>query len=877
MKFISCLSKPSQLSGFSLCLLLIVSCADVNVKMPAEPLFVGSYAKVPVSISSASGLSLEDLDFVIPAGPSGGEISLSRDDNFDPAKPDIMLLAGHQPGVYKLHVINKATNDTLTKGEFEVTTSWPDKTLGPSLWFAGVLAEPRGVPGAAWGGGPANDPQNLNVEPALGTRTIELLLFDTSTKRYTTDASELNAIKDEWMDEVINNTESSHNYYDEVSYGKFGLTANIYGPVQLSGPWEDYFDAVEHPQGFDVWRPNGNFYQACATAGDALINFDDDKTLACISQSVDDEKFAWAYARSATVTTAEGVVSIGGISMPFDWEVVDGRPIHRTFSHELGHNLGLPDLYTPDVFMFNPPTQPRNLGGWDIMGASTPLPHFSIAHRMMLGWIEKDWIELFNFQFQMPPIDETVILHPAESGAPPSNRKSAGEIRIADGWNYYFEYRKNQSGHIGDKDLPQDDRVLGTDVISPPYELPDDRPAIVLFDNDPDMDGSVLGNGQNYREVDPTDPMYPTDFQVDASGLNGSKAEVRVQYGVVSKPDPYIRPWPASEDRQWQSPDIEIKNARNEADAEWKNVPWSGHDNTVVATVYNGGSLLADDVEVKFFVKDFNLGFVTIITPLGSSKKDIPALGSAEFETTWTPPAAGHYCIQVEISPYKTSTGVDEISGNNNLAQSNYSRFISETASPPSREIATVEVGNPYDKPTRIFIVPSQTNPFYRTYLQHKWLKLNPGESKKVEIMFEFAPEADQKGKDPNPDFKRLPNDVRFVSYIEDPRFAAADAPELYSGVQIQVVTGRATKIEEFGVERNTAHGMVLTVDNGQSVHGGKILLIVDDGSGKEVFREAPVNNGNFSGQLPENWKSVSAYYVPRTGYSDSKSQAVTK
>ena len=879
MKLTIHFSKTPKFPGYLLCLALLLNCADVTIKMPAEPLYVGSYAKVPVSISAASGLTLDSLDFKISAGPSGGEISLSQDENFDPAKPDIMLLAGHKPGVYKLHVIRKANNDTLTEGDFEVSTKWTDKSRGPGLWFAGVLDKPRGVPGAAWGGGPPGDPQNLNTAEALGTRGIDILLFDTSTKRYTTDATELNAIKDEWMNEVINQTESSRNYYREVSYQNFDLSANIYGPVQLSGPWEDYFDAIPHPSsGEDVWRPNSNFYQECATAGDALINFASDRTLVCISQSVDDEKFAWAYARSTVITTAEGAVSIGGISMPFDWETVDGRPIHTTFSHEMGHNLGVPDLYTPKITMFNPPTESRNLGPWDIMGSSQKLPHFSIAHKMMLGWIDKSWIELFNFQVQMPPIDATVILHPAETGPPASNRKMAAEIRIADGWNYYFEYRKTQSSQIGDQELPTDSRVLGTDVISWPYTLPASRPAIMLFDNDPDMDGSVLGNGQNYREVDPTDPMHPTDFTVSVSGITASKAEVRVQYGVVSKPDPFIRPWPASEERQWQSPDIEVKNAKNAADSDWKNVPWIDHENTIVATVYNGGPLNADDVEVKFFVKKFNLGGVPVTSALGSSKKDIPALGQATFQATWEPASGGHYCIRVEISPYKTSTHVEEISGTNNLAQSNYNRFISATASPPSREVTSVLIGNPFNKPTTVYIVPSQTNPYYRTYLQHKWLKLNVNETRKVEIMFEFAPDAAQKGgKDPDPGLQRLPNNITFVSYINDPRFVEEDAPKLFSGVQIQVVTGRATKIEEFGLRGDTAHGRVVTVDNGQGVGSGKVLLILQDKNGKETFQEIPVSAGNFAGQLPDSWQSVSAYYIGGTNYSDSESQSVTK
>ncbi|MCH7681277.1 hypothetical protein IID10_18260, partial [candidate division KSB1 bacterium] len=237
MKLTIHLSKTPKFPGYLLCLALLLNCADVTIKMPAEPLYVGSYAKVPVSISAASGLTLDSLDFKISAGPSGGEISLSQDENFDPAKPDIMLLAGHKPGVYKLHVIRKANNDTLTEGDFEVSTKWTDKSRGPGLWFAGVLDKPRGVPGAAWGGGPPGDPQNLNTAEALGTRGIDILLFDTSTKRYTTDATELNAIKDEWMNEVINQTESSRNYYREVSYQNFDLSANIYGPVQLSGSW----------------------------------------------------------------------------------------------------------------------------------------------------------------------------------------------------------------------------------------------------------------------------------------------------------------------------------------------------------------------------------------------------------------------------------------------------------------------------------------------------------------------------------------------------------------------------------------------------------------------------------------------------------------
>ncbi len=221
-----------------------------------------------------------------------------------------------------------------------------------------------------------------------------------------------------------------------------------------------------------------------------------------------------------------------------EWGTTGNREIYETFSHELGHNLGMGDQYTPAV-------PGRNPGAWEMMDSDDPFPHFSLAHRMMLGWVQPGWVQSFNFQSMAAPLDQTVTLEPIEEGGPPSGRKTGVEIRLADGWNYYFEYRKGQGAQIADRDLPTDSRVLGTDVVSPPYVAPISRPTILLLNNDVDGDGAVLGSGQDYEETDTTDPVYPTDFKVDVSGANGT-ANVRVRYGVNSKPDPSIRPWPAS-------------------------------------------------------------------------------------------------------------------------------------------------------------------------------------------------------------------------------------------------------------------------------------------------------------------------------------------
>lgn len=208
-------------------------------------------------------------------------------------------------------------------------------------------------------------------------------------------------------------------------------------------------------------------------------------------------------------------------------------------------------------------------------------------------------------------VDQTFTLHPTELGAPPAGRRSGDEIGISDGWNYYFEYRRGQATQIGDRALPEDSVVLGTDVVSPPYTPPFARPAILLLPPDTGNEGAALSNGENYRETDFSDPTFPTDFRVDVSGIDGSKADLRVRYGVLAKPDPSIRPWPASPDRQWQSPDIEVKNVRNQADpAAWFTVPWAGNANTIEAKVRNAGTMDAAQVRVNFFVKNYNIGTV---------------------------------------------------------------------------------------------------------------------------------------------------------------------------------------------------------------------------------------------------------------------------
>ncbi|MDY7224819.1 CARDB domain-containing protein [Hyalangium rubrum] len=852
--------------------------ADVFLRLSKRPLFVGSYLKVPVRIDPKSGLLMEDLDFIVREGPPGGRVSVSQERQTQEKAPSIMLLVGYRPGDYALQALKKGTTTVVGEARFRVDALWPSEEVGPPRWFDG---QGTGfASGAAWGGGPAG-PQNINVVPATGTRRIAILLVDTSSQRFTTDAATLQAHRDRWLNEVVNGvtdggvTRSTRQFYQEVSYGAFTLSAEVFGPVELPGSYDDYFNADNSPK--------GTYYQACFTAGDGLINYNNFDTLLCVSQPVTGAtpRAAWPYASIGNwgpYTTAEGNKNYGVISMPNEWGVTDTREIHETLAHELGHNLGLGDQYAPSV-------PGRNPGAWEMMDADDPLPHFSLSHRMMLGWVPAAAVQSFNFVSMGVPVDQTITLHPAEAQTLPAGRKRGIEVRLADGWNYYFEYRAGQVTQIADRNLPTDSRVLGTDVVSGPFSPPIARPAILLLNNDGDGDGSVLGNGQDYEETDTTDPVFPTDFRVDVSGEDGTKAEVRIRYGVNSRPDPSIRPWPASPDRQWQSPDIEVRNVRNQANPAWFNVPWEGNTNTVIARVKNNGSLDAPGVRVNFFVKNYNIGG-TPETFLGTDVRDVAAGATVEFSTTWTPPNQGHFCVIARIPLYQnpTNPSVVEMTELNNLAQSNYDRFISRTASPATREVSFMEVGNPYPLRTRIFIVAGQNNPAYRTYLETAWLTLNPGETRRVKVMYEFAFDPRQPSKEQQErrifrEFGGKPNNVGLTAFIEDPRDTPRHAIQVLGGAQAQVATGRATRFEDFEVRDGVVRGTIVTVDDGKPVRGGKVILSVTTGRGKKQekkYQTLEVAKGRFQAQIPQvAGGTVEAYYVPPEGLADCSREPV--
>ena len=384
---------------------------SVKFTIPRAPFFVGSYQRIAVQIASGSGVNFDDLVFALPEGLKAGLVSPSRDNTFHAQSPTIMLCCGYAPGVHVIQAVYQPTNTTVGEAKFQLNALWKDDISGPSFWFTGQVQ--NYAMGASWGGG-APGPQNYNVHAATGTRRIAILLVDTSTQRFTNDAATIQGYKDRWINETINGVQyngktfSVRSFFREESYNTFDISAQVFGPVQLPGSWDDYFANAD---------PKGSYWQACITAGDGTVDYTQFDTVVCASQQIDNPyQEAWPWANGGMYTTTNGDVSLGVISLSNNWGIKEQWQIHESLPHELGHNLGLPDLYAPKV-------PNRNLDAWDLMDWNPPLPYVTLGQRLQLGFVKPAWVKAYDFASNMGvPVDQTIKLQAVETGTPAAGR-----------------------------------------------------------------------------------------------------------------------------------------------------------------------------------------------------------------------------------------------------------------------------------------------------------------------------------------------------------------------------------------------------------------------------------------------------------------------
>ena len=803
------------------------------IDAPLGPMFVDGYARLAVDVA-AVGHTLGEIEFSVREGPNAGTVSAGIEAPAPDGTQPVVLVAGFRTGEFHLEARLRADTSLLATRRFRVTNCWPDEIFGPPVALTGPNQSYRLM---SWGGAGAATGYSFPAPPSW---RVAVVLVATKDRHW--DDLEGPA-KADWKEKVLGAGDSVKHFYEEVSYGNMTveLVGNrVLGPVNLEEGWGDVFEPkpgagvdggwLSKDTGTKILAGAISDWMADQTDGAQILALAD--SIAIIVRSATDSptvigtappiptQYVWGHANGAEFYRKTGNTYTSGKTTPIVLMTdvyPDGlavKPIlQHTLCHEIGHNLGMADLYDANSD-FPAEINARSPTDADLMASSRPLPHFSIANRMGLGWINPGWLR--RFDFSASPTGGMVTLHATErlsQAGPPAGRFAGIEVPIQDGWSYLFELRRSQGGQIGDQELdrlsPSKFLVLGTDLRVSGGESA--RPPILFLPADVDGDGPVLDAAtEDYKDSDTTNPERMHDFAlvVQAMGApDADSAQVRVDYIAAHRPQLQIRPAPGR--GNFKSPDISAIGPFG-----WviPNVV-KGATNLVQITVHNLGTLAATNVQIHVKWLPFTLSAGPWQPLPDPSPFNVPAVGSTSLVVPWDLPAsvkvgddeAQHFCVRVDIDRYSDPAHPEqaEIVVFDNWAQSNFDSTTVPYGSPSDRIRTVMTATNALGRAATYRFIADQSGDGYRVYVGNAWLRLQPGETRPLELAYENLSDDPVHGAVFAQNLEQLavrPNHVAVTSWLV-PENTECDTAREWWGVSLDLRAGRRAWIED--IRRN--------------------------------------------------------------------------
>jgi hypothetical protein len=402
----------------------------------------------------------------------------------------------------------------------------------------------------------------------------------------------------------------------------------------------------------------------------------------------------------------------------------------QVFAHEIGHNLGLPDLYDEPG---GPELVGVELDRWDIMDCSAfdchPCAWCKTTRSYKPGSNEQGYndpwmtaIELITPPPQNTNLKREVLLMPTSMKIPPINPFAgiypglplvhAIRCEFDPNHSIFVEAREKGPWSIAtlgnasyDSDIPAEG-VIVTDCINDVSILQIYRHSAVLLTP---MDNPINTIGEEH--VEPVTAINNIKIMCkEIIGSNPAVYKIETLWGPGSFFDLRINPWVPP---PWESSDIWIDNQVDNDWDEYKhsdpalNPDVAGHPvrngdrarvnwpHRLYARVWNDGDTDAKNVQVRF----------SLVIPPGSGpgafidSATIPLIKAGSFglaQVIWTPRSTNeqHCCIQVEVIH---QTG--ELNASNNMAQTNITDWFIESSSPYETIEFPFQVQNPL--PTR--------------------------------------------------------------------------------------------------------------------------------------------------------------------------------
>jgi hypothetical protein len=383
------------------------------------------------------------------------------------------------------------------------------------------------------------------------------------------------------------------------------------------------------------------------------------------------------------------------------------------YTHEMGHWIGLPDLYDP--------VTAGSIASWDTMDCACDGEYQTWEKDFLLHYLANpaNVVEITRPIPGNPDLDQDFIINPTEVNDTFSNRVAAVKIRASDTVHYYIEGRRHIAGGTSDQNTPNQN-ILITEAI-------DVLPMGIIPRRNVKLLTSLNAGDPVFR------PEPSGNVEITFTSTNPGPSEsynVHVKLKAQPQPDPAITPWGAP---PWESPDIWVDSSREgggfQDPATAVPLPgngehtWVNHENRVWAKITNRGDGPATNVHVKFKVNvPGGIGdagqFVDLPDP---APFDLGPHESKMIFTTWTPTVAGHTCIKVEIDHI-----VGEADINNNFAQENITDFYTGSSSPWHEVPIPLDVANPFPETKRVDILVTNLPHGWRAKVANSWVTLDP-------------------------------------------------------------------------------------------------------------------------------------------------------
>ena len=194
---------------------------------------------------------------------------------------------------------------------------------------------------------------------------------------------------------------------------------------------------------------------------------------------------------------------------------------------------------------------------------------------------------------------------------------------------------------------------------------------------------------------------------------------------------------------------------------------------------------------------------------------------------------AEHFCIRVDIDRYvdPTDPAGNEIVVHNNGAQSNFTTSATGHSSPSERRTTPVIATNAFPMRALHRTLVEQSSEHFRTFVDHAWRRLNPGETDVTQVAYESLAGDPLHGRDFEIAFReshgeRTVNDLVARTFAMPER--VTDGPIERWGVQLRIQAGIRTFIRRMRARGELVEGEVLAGDDDNSVpaNGGTIRVI---------------------------------------------------